>query len=538
MTRQYVQRSNQSHRESADRRILQRTAVGSIPVATPQVQTEPEADDKPRLKQDWTRIPVRNHDRPEGDRMASREVQNIGETPARSPLSLAQLSLSAPVQLIQAKLTMDEKKSEAVQREGETPVQPMALERKAENKTGLPDRLKAGIENLSGMSMDDVKVHYNSWKPARLQALAYTQGTEIHVAPGQEKYLPHEAWHVVQQKQGRVQPTMQLQGVGVNDDSALEHEADVKGKQASLFALRKKEARSPVTGQVGRLPINSNIALETEADIRGKQATTETRTSTSRQQLGRSSARTLPLATSAATSQNVAQMGGLKEFWKRLTGKKEKKAEKSIFEEQEERLREVYGPEATEEEKEKFIEKHYPKPEALSVGKNIREHDLANDEEALLTIIHAIQKQQWKKVRTLPDIEEPISREKRLALAKSQTGKGACNYVAQAMNSYLHNYHFEVVRRDYRTQYGRENELLDHYFLKEKSQPGTGNTDNMLIVDPTWKQIAATEGQVKGDHLAQESPIFMGTITEMADRIKALGGTEDSAKAVMNVYKR
>jgi len=102
-----------------------------------------------------------------------------------------------------------------------------------ENKTGLPDNLKAGVENLSGISMDDVRVHYNSSKPTQLQALAYTQGTEIHVASGQEKHLPHEAWHVIQQAQGRVQPTMQLKdGVEVNDDQGLEHEADVMGQRA------------------------------------------------------------------------------------------------------------------------------------------------------------------------------------------------------------------------------------------------------------------------------------------------------------------
>lgn len=101
------------------------------------------------------------------------------------------------------------------------------------NDTGLPDNLKSGIENLSGMGMDDVKVHYNSDKPATLQAHAYAQGTEIHVAPGQEKHLPHEAWHVVQQKQGRVKPTMQLKGnVNVNDDKGLEKEADVMGEKA------------------------------------------------------------------------------------------------------------------------------------------------------------------------------------------------------------------------------------------------------------------------------------------------------------------
>lgn len=100
------------------------------------------------------------------------------------------------------------------------------------NLTGLPDDLKSGIENLSGFSMDDVRVHYNSSKPATVQALAYTQGTDIHVAPGQEKHLPHEAWHVAQQMAGRVSPTTNINGMPVNDNAALEHEADVMGEKA------------------------------------------------------------------------------------------------------------------------------------------------------------------------------------------------------------------------------------------------------------------------------------------------------------------
>lgn len=101
------------------------------------------------------------------------------------------------------------------------------------NRTGMPDRLKNGIENLSGYAMDDVRVHYNSPKPAQLQAHAYAQGTDIHLGPGQEKHLPHEAWHVVQQKQGRVQPTMQMKGIQVNDNPRLEREADVMGDKSS-----------------------------------------------------------------------------------------------------------------------------------------------------------------------------------------------------------------------------------------------------------------------------------------------------------------
>lgn len=104
---------------------------------------------------------------------------------------------------------------------------------KKENKTGLPHQLKSGIESLSGYSMDDVRVHYNSNKPAQLNAHAYAQGVDIHLASGQEKHLPHEAWHVVQQKQGRVAPSIQMKnGLNVNNDESLEQEADVMSVKA------------------------------------------------------------------------------------------------------------------------------------------------------------------------------------------------------------------------------------------------------------------------------------------------------------------
>lgn len=131
------------------------------------------------------------------------------------------------------------------------------IQRKA-NNTGLPDNLKSGIENLSGYGMDDVKVHYNSNKPAQLQAHAYAQGTDIHLAPGQEKHLPHEAWHVVQQKQGRVKPTMQFKGkVGINNDAGLEKEADVMGEKA----LQKKSS-APNHGLVNKPLQKSNEVVQ------------------------------------------------------------------------------------------------------------------------------------------------------------------------------------------------------------------------------------------------------------------------------------
>lgn len=112
------------------------------------------------------------------------------------------------------------------------------LQRAAEaapNRTGMPDKLKRGIESLSGMDMSDLRVHYNSPKPAQLNAQAYAQGSNIHLAPGQERHLPHEAWHTVQQRQGRVTPTMTLNGEKINDDAGLEKEADVMGDKASRY---------------------------------------------------------------------------------------------------------------------------------------------------------------------------------------------------------------------------------------------------------------------------------------------------------------
>ena len=124
-------------------------------------------------------------------------------------------------------------------------VEPGLSGARQEYKSVLPETLKAGVEHFSGVSMDDVRVHYNSSKPALLQALAYTEGTDIHVGPGQEGHLPHEAWHVVQQKQGRVKPTMQMKGATINDDTSLENEADVMGRRANAVQRRTGHDAKP-----------------------------------------------------------------------------------------------------------------------------------------------------------------------------------------------------------------------------------------------------------------------------------------------------
>ncbi len=88
------------------------------------------------------------------------------------------------------------------------------------NLTGIPGTMKSRFENLSGLSFDDVRVHYNSGEQAQLQALAYTQENQVYVGPG------HELGHVVQQKRGIVNPTTSLNGINVNDNEKLEEKAD------------------------------------------------------------------------------------------------------------------------------------------------------------------------------------------------------------------------------------------------------------------------------------------------------------------------
>lgn len=228
--------------------------------------------------------------------------RKISQLMNNSPQLLAQRKLLSgeSVQRVEEEEPL-QKKSEPIQRVEEEELQkkaatdaPAQLKEQSSakpNNTGLPDNLKSGIESLSGMSMDSVRVHYNSAQPAQLNALAYAQGTDIHVAPGQEQHLPHEAWHVVQQAQGRVQPTMQMKdGVPINDDHGLEHEADVMGTRALSGAFQRKAIGNIpradfLTGapyQLKRYTVERNLKLdlgtkEWEKDEKNQPAKTRAR---------------------------------------------------------------------------------------------------------------------------------------------------------------------------------------------------------------------------------------------------------------------
>ncbi|MEM9903572.1 MAG: DUF4157 domain-containing protein [Cyanobacteria bacterium P01_D01_bin.44] len=130
-------------------------------------------------------------------------------------------------------------------------------------KTGLPQPLKRNLEAMSSLDMGDVSVTHNSTEPAQIGAHAFTQGNNIYLGPGQDKQLPHEAWHVVQQKQGRVKPTIQARGWSLNDNPALEKEADTLGAKAAHGLLKSADAYEVQAPRVtSHLPVSTNSVVQ------------------------------------------------------------------------------------------------------------------------------------------------------------------------------------------------------------------------------------------------------------------------------------
>ncbi|OPY57051.1 MAG: hypothetical protein A4E55_01867 [Pelotomaculum sp. PtaU1.Bin035] len=152
-----------------------------------------------------------------------------------------------------------------------TPKTENSLFQKNTNNTGMPEEVQAKMESAFNAGFSDVKIHPNSPKATDLGALAYTQGNNIYFAPGKyepgsragQELLGHELAHVVQQREGRVKTTLQMQGVSINDDPALEKEADIKGQAAAAYQL-KVEDDKPLTGS-GEFYTNSPIPASEEA---------------------------------------------------------------------------------------------------------------------------------------------------------------------------------------------------------------------------------------------------------------------------------
>lgn len=142
-----------------------------------------------------------------------------------------------------------------------------------ENRTGIPTQLKECMEQSTGLSFDDVRVNYNSKMPAKLDALAYTQGNRVEIGPGQERYLSHELGHVVQQKLGLVRANARhSSGTLLNTDAGLERQADEIGAGKKVDIVQrvgdnvvqrsgKGTVGQPESGATGEKAVSTDVTV-------------------------------------------------------------------------------------------------------------------------------------------------------------------------------------------------------------------------------------------------------------------------------------
>lgn len=135
----------------------------------------------------------------------------------------------------------------------------------------MPAAVQAKMESAFGADLSAVRIHEGPQAQA-MGALAYTQGTDIHFAPGQyapgsqrgQELLGHELTHVIQQAQGRVSTPTQAKGGVINDDPSLEREADelgaraARGEQASGSLLPMRATAPAQSIQRVKVPVPSS----------------------------------------------------------------------------------------------------------------------------------------------------------------------------------------------------------------------------------------------------------------------------------------
>lgn len=163
--------------------------------------------------------------------LSPREMLRLGGTVGNRAV---QQLLARPAGAVRQRQTGEEEEEPLQAKAASSPVP--SLGSSGGGASPLPSSLRQGLEGLSGFDLSEVRVHTNDPDPARLNALAYAEGGNIRLAPGQEQHLAHEGWHVVQQMQGRVRATANEGGAAINDDPGLEREADEMGREAQRWS--------------------------------------------------------------------------------------------------------------------------------------------------------------------------------------------------------------------------------------------------------------------------------------------------------------
>ena len=94
----------------------------------------------------------------------------------------------------------------------------------APSRDGIPlaPNLRHLAEAMNNLDLSDVRVHVGH-EATHLGAAAFTAGSDIYLAPGNEHLTPHELTHVVQQRghHGPAEPALAGNLVDVNSDNSV-----------------------------------------------------------------------------------------------------------------------------------------------------------------------------------------------------------------------------------------------------------------------------------------------------------------------------
>jgi hypothetical protein len=127
-----------------------------------------------------------------------------------------------------------------------------------ESPNGLPKELRLQMEDSLGHDFSTVQIVRDSQEALASGAEAFAAGDTLHFAPGfynpasaeGRALIGHELAHIVQQREGRVQASSEVNGMPLNDDHGLESEAASLGAKAAEnnIAGKSKEAERKMDG--------------------------------------------------------------------------------------------------------------------------------------------------------------------------------------------------------------------------------------------------------------------------------------------------
>ncbi len=196
---------------------------------------------RPRRPQEADESPLLRHDaRMTGAEAALTKVRPAGNRALARAVAPAQMHSAHPTQL--PELVVDRYSVPGV----EVP--------RRRGGWSLPIQMRSRLERSFRTDLSGIRVVEDE-SATDLDALAYTRGSDIVMAPGHyqphsgtgRRLIAHEIVHSIQQRAGRVKADDDGLGLPVNRDRELEWEAERLGRRASWdLPAEVKGARDPV----------------------------------------------------------------------------------------------------------------------------------------------------------------------------------------------------------------------------------------------------------------------------------------------------